>query len=191
MEWEQKPSATKTDYTRAKDHFQARVKAHEKYVQNIGGATAGRNNYDSINKVTNIGDKIKDYIAKTASASITNNNAIANMCKANKSKDTKLTAMAVQIKQLTATIPKLSMINKPNNKNMDPNKNRGCCTIVQMTKLCNMGAYCHTHGFHPVSTTHDSATCKYKKKDCHQDAATWSNRLNGSTYWPLSIHIAI
>jgi hypothetical protein len=131
--------------------------------------------------MANIGNKIKDYIAKIASASITNNNAVANMRKANKSKDSKLTAMAPQIKQLTAAIAKLSRINKPNNKNVDPNKNHGCHTIEQMTKLQNMGAYFHTHDFHPASPTHDSATCKYKKKDGHQDAATWSNHLNGST----------
>jgi hypothetical protein len=60
-----------------------------------------------------------------------------------------------------------------------------------MTKLCNMGAYCHTHGFHLVSPTHDSATCQYKKKDGHQDAATWSNRLDGTTYWLLPVRVAI
>jgi hypothetical protein len=32
MEWEQKPSTTKTDYTRAKDHFEGRVKAHDTYI---------------------------------------------------------------------------------------------------------------------------------------------------------------
>ena len=41
-----------------------------------------------------------------------------------------------------------------------------------MTKLRNMGSYCSTHGFHPVGATHDSATCQYKKKDAHNDAAT-------------------
>jgi hypothetical protein len=65
---------------------------------------AGRNNYDNANNMANIGEEIKDYIANIASASITNNNAVANMCKANNSKDAKLTAMAAQIKQLTAAI---------------------------------------------------------------------------------------
>jgi hypothetical protein len=106
-------------------------------------------------------------------------------------KDTKLTAIAAQIKQLTTAIAKLLTINKPNNKNVDPNKNRGCRTAEQMTKLCNMDAYCHTHGFYPISTTHDRATCQYKKKDCHQDTATWRNQLDGSTYWQLPIHVAI
>jgi hypothetical protein len=191
MEWEQKPSTIKTDYTRAKDHFEARVKANHRYIQNSSGTTAGCNNYDSTINMANIGDKIKDYIAKIAIASITNNDVIANMCKANKSKDAKLTAMAAQIKQLIAAIAKLLTTNKPNNKNVDPNRNQGCRTIKQITKLQNMGAYCHTHGFHPVGPTHESATCQYKKEDSHQDAATWSNRLNGATYWPLPIRVSI
>jgi hypothetical protein len=44
MEWEQKPPATKTDYTSTKNHFEMRVKAHNRYIQNSGGGTAGRNN---------------------------------------------------------------------------------------------------------------------------------------------------
>jgi hypothetical protein len=60
-----------------------------------------------------------------------------------------------------------------------------------MIKLRNMGTYCHTHSFHPVGLTHDNATYQYKKKDGHQDTAMWSNRLDGSTYWPLPIRVAI
>ena len=60
-----------------------------------------------------------------------------------------------------------------------------------MTKLRNMGGYCHTHSYHPIGATHDSASCKYKKKEGHKDAATWSNRLDRSTYWPLVIRVAI
>jgi hypothetical protein len=144
---------------------------------------AGCNNYDSTNNMANIGNKIKDYIAKNASASITNNDAVTNMYESNKSKDAKLTVMAAQIKQLTAAIAKLSTINKTNKENVDPNRNCGCCTIEQMTKLLNMGAYCHTHGFHPAGPTHDSTTCQYKKKDGHQDTSTRSNHLNRLTYW--------
>jgi hypothetical protein len=28
-------------------------------------------------------------------------------------------------------------------------------------------------------------------KDGHKDAATWSNCLDGSTYWPLAIRVAV
>jgi hypothetical protein len=98
-------------------------------IQNSGGATAGGNNYNSTNNMANIGDEIKDYIAEIASTSITNNDAFANMRKANKSKDAKLTATATQIKQLTTIITKLLTINKPSNKKVDPNKNPGCLTV--------------------------------------------------------------
>jgi hypothetical protein len=37
----------------------------------------------------------------------------------------------------------------------------------------------------------DSVTCQFKKKDGHNDAATWNNRLNGNTYWPKAIRVAI
>ena len=78
-------------------------------------------------------------------------------------------------------------------ENDDPNKNRGRCggIVEQMTKPRNMGRYCSTHGFHPIGVTHDSVTCQFKKKDEHNDAATWSNCLSSSTYWPKAIRVAI
>ena len=139
--------------------------------------------------MADIGNEIKDYIAKLAGVSIAINNAITNMREAGKSKDAKLALMAEQISQLTTAIAKLTA-NKEN-KPKDPNNNRGRRTVEQMTKLRNMGGYCHTHGYHPVGATHDSASCKYKKKESHKDAATWSSHLDGSTYWPLAIRVAI
>jgi hypothetical protein len=47
----------------------------------------------------------------------------------------------------------------------------------------NMGAYCHSHGFHPVGANHTSATCT-KKKDNHKDSATWGDSLGGNKFWP-------
>jgi ribosomal protein L31 len=102
--------------------------------------------------------------------------------------------MAAQIKQLTASVAKLASRGQQNMENNDPNKNRGCRRdriVEQMTKLCNMGGYCSTHGFHPVGPTHDIVTCQFKKKDEHNDTATWNNRLNGNTYWPKAIRVAI
>ena len=102
--------------------------------------------------------------------------------------------MSVQIKQLTAAVAKLASWGQQNTENDDPNKNRGRRSdrvLKQMTKLRNMGGYCSTHGFHPVGVTHNSATCKYKNKHAHNDAATWNNRLNGSTYWPKAIRVAV
>ncbi len=79
MEWEGKPLLIKTNYKQAILHFKALVKAHDTYVQNSGGSTAGQKKYDSTNNMAKIGNKIKDYIAKIASASITNNDALANI----------------------------------------------------------------------------------------------------------------
>ncbi len=189
MEWEQQPIATKTDYTLAKNYFERRVKAHDTYIQNSGRGTAGRHSYESANSMADIGDEIKDYIAKIASASVANHNTVANMHKAGKTKDAELALMATQFSQLTAAIAKLTA-NKENEHKV-PNKNRGRRTMEQMTKRRNMGSYCHTHGYHPVGPTHDSAICEFKKKDGHKDTATWSNRLDGSTYWPLAIRVAI
>ena len=104
MEWEQQLNITKTGYKLAKIWFEMRLKAHGTYIQNSGGRTAGRHNYKTANSMANIGDKIKDYIAKLAGASIANNNAVANMREAGKSKDAELALMAKQISQLTTTI---------------------------------------------------------------------------------------
>jgi len=59
-----------------------------------------------------------------------------------------------------------------------------------MTKLRNMGAYCHTHGFHPVGVDHDSANCGWKHGE-HKTKATWGNRLGGDMFWPSAKRVAI
>jgi len=143
--------------------------------------------------MADIGDEIKDYIAKMASTSVTNADIIANMTEADKKKDAEMAEMSTRIKQLTAAVAKLASRSQQNTENNDPNKNRGRRSgiVEQMTKPRNMGGYCSTHGFHPVGLTHDSVTCQFKKKDKHNDAATWNNRLNGSTYWPKAILVAI
>ena len=183
MEWEQQPINIKTDYALAKNHFELKVKAHETYIQKSSSDAAGHNKYESANNMADIGDKIKDYIAQMA----------ANMREADKKKDAEMADMAAQIKQLTVSVAKLASRGQQNTENDDPNKNRGRRgdrIVEQMTKLCNMGGYCSTHGFHPVGPTH-SVTCQFKKKDEHNDAATWNNRLNGNTYWPKVIHVTI
>ena len=54
-----------------------------------------------------------------------------------------------------------------------------------MKKLCTMGAYCHSHSFHPIGPNHNSRTCTYKL-DSHKDDATWTNRLGGDMNWPIA-----
>ena len=78
--------------------------------------------------------------------------------------------MEAEIKKLTATIA--SMATKLNNgENINPNGGDNEQTRrPQMKKLRNMGAYCSSHGFHPVGIKHDSATCIYKWKDTAMEA---------------------
>jgi hypothetical protein len=195
MDWEQQPINIKSNYPLAKTHFELKVKAHDTYLQNSSSGATGRNKYESANSMADIGDEIKDYIAKIASSSSTSDNVIANMREADKKKDAEMADMSAQIKQLTAAVAKLASGGQKNTENDDTStKNRGRRgdrVVEQMTKLRNMGGYCSTHGFHPVGATHDSATCQYKKKDEHNDAATWNNRLGGNTYWPKAIRVAI
>ena len=90
MEWEQQPINIKTDYDLAKNHFELKVKVHNTYIQNSSSGTAGRNKYESANNMADIGNEIKDYIAKMASASITNGDIVANMHEADKKKDSEM-----------------------------------------------------------------------------------------------------
>jgi len=89
MEWEQQPINIKTDYDLAKNHFELKVKAHDTYLQNSSSGAAGCNKYESANNMADIGDEIKDYIMKIASASVTNDNIGANMHEADKKKTQK------------------------------------------------------------------------------------------------------
>jgi hypothetical protein len=50
----------------------------------------------------------------------------------------------------------------------------------------NMGAYCHSCGFHPVGVDHTSMTCQHKRAN-HNDDATWSNRCGGCMVWPSRV----
>ena len=132
-------------------------------------------------------DEIREYIQQLASASATNNatNTAANIQTTNK-----LTTMEAEIKKLTATIA--SMATKLNNENTNPNSGNsgGSSRRPQMTKLRNMGAYCSSHGFHPVGLNHNSAICTYKKPK-HKIKATWCNRLGGNMFWSNTKHITV
>ena len=105
-------------------------------------------------------------------------------------KTNELDAMAAQIKALTDTVAKL--VSK---ENKNPNVGGGGektgdrdreSRRPQATKLRNMGAYCHSHSFHPVGANHNSTTCGWKRAE-----ATWGNRLGGDMYWPTAKRVAI
>ena len=194
LTWERQPTATKTDFDLAKAHFEEIVNATDTYEQNAGGGTAGRNRYESANQMADHGDEIREYIQQLASASAANNAADSA---ANIQTKNKLTTMEEEIKKLTATIA--SMANKlnnnhnpnPNGENINPNNGSNAGSQGrQFKKSRNMGAYCSSHGFHPVGNNHDSVTCIYKKPE-HKIEATWCNRLGGDMYWPNANRVKV
>ena len=190
LEWEKKPSVTKTDYTAAKNYFKELVKATDTYTQNAGGGTTGRNKYESANHMADIGDEIRDYIANLASASA---GAAQEQAANTMGKTNQFDAMAAQIKALTDAVTRLEAAKE----NKDPNAGGGGgkngdreSRRPQMTKLRNMGAYCHSHGFHLVGADHDSVNCFWKKSE-HKTEATWGNRLGGDMFWPSAKRVAV
>jgi hypothetical protein len=78
LDWELHATAIKTNYKLTKQYFEVLVKATNTYKQNVGGGTAGQNNYESGNQLTDCGNKICNYIAQIASAAAANNKHAAN-----------------------------------------------------------------------------------------------------------------
>ncbi len=190
LDWEKKPSVTKADYIAAKDYFEELVLATDTYAQNAGGGTAGRNKYKSANQLADIGNEICKYIANLASAmsGATQEQAANTMGKTNQ-----FDGMAAQIKALTNAVAKLATTKENKNPNAGGGRGKnGDCESrrPQMTKLRNMGAYCHSHGFHSVGVDHDSAKCSWKKAE-HKTEATWGNCLGGDMFWPSAKRVAV
>jgi hypothetical protein len=102
------------------------------YLQNSSSGATGRNKYESANNMADIGNEIKDYIAKIASSSVTNDDVVTNMCEADKKKDAEMAEMSAQIKQLTAAVAKLASRGQQNTKNDDPTR-----TVVAAAELSN------------------------------------------------------
>jgi hypothetical protein len=188
LTWEQQPPIIKTDYAEAKNYFERIVKATDTYEQNACGGTAGRNRYESANHMADYGDEIREYIQQLASAGA----ASATESTANVQMKEKLSTMEAEIKKLTATIAAMAT-KLTNNKNKDPNAEGATgdrSRRPQAKKIRNMGAYCHSHGFHPVGADHNSTNCLWKKPE-HNDAATWTNRIGGDMFWPSAKRVAI
>ncbi len=172
------------------------MKATDTYEQNAGGGTAGRNKYESANQLADCGKKIRNYIPQIASAVVANKEHAANT----QAKDTQFDAMSVQIKALTKAVAKLTAnkgienvnpntnnSNKGNGKRHHPQRRP---KPKQLTKLCNLVGYCHSHGFYPAGPGHNSKNCNWKTSK-HNVDATWSNCMGGCTYWPAAIQVAI
>ncbi len=156
----------------------------------------GQNKYKSANQLADSGNKICNYIAQIASAVAANNDHATNT----QAKDTQFDAILAQMKALTKAIAKLTA--KKGNKNVNPNTNdgkkgngkrrrpQGRTQAQQLTKIRNMGGYCHSHGFHPVGANQDSKNCSWKMHK-HNDDATWNNYMGSNTYWTAAICVAI
>ena len=188
LTWEQQPPIIKTDYVEVKNYFERIAKATDTYEQNTGGGKAGCNHFKSANQMADYGDEIREYIqqlARAGAASVTE--SAANV----QTKEILLT-MEAEIKKLTATIAAMAT-KLTNNENKDPNAEGATgdhSQCPQLKKIRNMGAYCHSHGFHPVGADHNSTNCPWKKPE-HNDAATWTNRLGGNMFWPSAKRVTI
>jgi hypothetical protein len=104
------------------------------------------------------GNNIHEYIKQLASAGVANTTDTA----ANIQTKDKVTLMEAEIKKLTTAIALIA--SKFNGENINPNKEDGGVSEhnsrhPQMKNLWNMGAYCGSHGFHPVGLDHNSTTC--------------------------------
>jgi ribosomal protein L31 len=140
--------------------------------------------------MADIGDEIREYIANLASASA---GAAQEQAANTMGKTNQFDAMAAQINALTDAVAKL----EDAKENKDPNAGGGGgkngehdSRRPQMTKLRNMGAYCQSHGFHPVGADHDSVNCSWKKLE-YKTKATWGNRLCGDMFWPSAKRVAV
>jgi hypothetical protein len=148
--------------------------------------------YDSANRLADMGDKLREYInlIVTANAKQQEDTA-ANII------NNKESGLAADVKILTEALAQLTkMVTNKENKVIDK-ENKASNTNTQAlwankqhTGVCNMGAYCHSYGYHPAGKDHNSSTCKYKK-DGHNEAATWNNILGENEHWPATTRMAI
>ncbi len=196
--WENKGELIKNDYAKVKLYFERLITDAETYAQNSGGMV-GKKGYKSANQMANVGDKIRKYIQEIASATVADKEKstewAANMNESAKKKDAKINVMTMQSKILTDTVAALSK-SFATKENINPNGGGGGGNSGggggggggggrqrPFAYTRNMGAYCWSHGFHPVGANHTSAMC-IKEKDNHKDGATWSKCMGGNKFWP-------
>ena len=182
MTWENQPAATKTDFNLARDHFEKLIKSYDTYEQNAGAAA--KNTYDSASRLADVGDEIREYINQIAAANVQQKEDTTANISNNKEKD-----LAADVKKLTEAVAKLTRM-VADKESSPPGNNNSSTNSKQYTGVRNMGAYCHSHGYHPVGIGHTSATCKYKKEG-HKDEATWGSTHGGNDRWPPKIRVSV
>ena len=188
--WENKDEAIKNDWTMVKQYFEGLVRDFEVYEQNSGGK-AGKNKYESANHAAEAakGDELRQYIAQIAAAAVAKeekHNELAASIRDTTQKKTD--EMAAQLKSLADTIAKLTLAlaNKENEGGNGGSGSGGCIREKKpYGKTRCMGAYCWSHGWHPVGANHSSTTCNFKKEG-HKTNATFDNIMCGNQTWPAS-----
>jgi hypothetical protein len=184
--WDNKDEAIKNDWTMAKQYFEGLIRDFEVYEQNSGGTT-GKNKYESVNHAADAakGDELRHYIAQIAAAAVAkeekHNEIAASIHDTTQRKTDK---MAEQLNSLHDAVAKLTLAvaNKENTGGNGSGGGRDREKKPYAKTRC-MGAYCWSHGWHPIGENYTSATCNYKREG-HKTDATFTNIMGGSQIWP-------
>lgn len=177
--WEAKDDDDKDDWEVIKIYFEERMAATKKYHQNAGEEeTYGRIANAAEEKMADLGDDLREVILSITQQKEGNG----------KADNDKMEAMQKQLNDLATMVKTMCMTLGANKENEGANTGAGDGAQQGKGKpwrsMRNMGAYCHSCGYHPIGTKHTSETCT-RKKDGHDGTATFSNRgTGGSDYWP-------
>jgi len=194
-DWEGKTEAQKDDWVYMKRYFRQAMIATDTFTNNSNAIDKTKyNSSGNINDestLADMGDELRDFIAN-----ITNAKGKENAPPDNSNKE--FDDMKKQMAELKTLLMNMSKNNKDNN-NGGGGGDKGDGKVKKdrskyindkpMEKARNMGAYCHSCGYHPVGENHTSANCPYKRSG-HDDNATWANRgTDGSKTWPREIRV--
>jgi hypothetical protein len=176
----------------AKQYFEGLIRDFEVYEQN-SGSTAGKSKYKSANHAADAakGDELRQYIAQIAAAAFAKEEKHDEIAASIRDTTQKKTdEMAAQLKSLHDAVPKLTLAltNKKNERGNGGGGGGGGGGNREKkpyAKIRCMGAYCWSHGWHPVGENHNSPTCNFKKEG-HKTNATFANIMGGNQNWPAS-----
>ncbi len=173
---------TKTDFTLAQEFFEKLIKSYDTYEQNAGAAS--KNAHDSTSRLMDVGNKLHKYINQIAAANEQQKEDTAANIGNNMN-----SGLAADVNQLAEALAQfMKMVTNKENKPPSNSNTGGHRSDKQYMGVRNMGAYCSSHGYHPVGTGHTSTTCKYKKEG-HNNAAVWGNILGD--VWPATMRVTI
>jgi hypothetical protein len=172
----------------SEQYFEGLVRDFEVYEQNSGG-TAGKNKYESANHAADAakGNELRQYVAQITAAAVAKEEKHDEI--AASIRDTtqrKTDEMAAQLKSLHNAVAKLTLA-LASKENAGGNGGGGGGGGVQekkpYAKTRSMGAYCWSHGWHPVGENHTSAMCNFKKEG-HKTDTTFANIMGSNQNWP-------